>query len=276
MGTSAGEHRLAGFAERGQFSGGTGDWRAMNVTPVWRSRLTPVFQIQSSNPRKVASISSDDVQAMLKRRSRDDEIGVFLWCSRSSGCHPLVRRAVEDAFRDGQDDGVPTERVELLELSGRGHFLQAPNDLVAGHGREGEMPMGSQVRCGLSSDNGMFLFEDFRKDVRIDEQGRHGSLGKSGQIGALENDRLDFRDLLIAEAFVDIAPIRQFSGRGAARVFLAVIVFLARRDDLDDELLVIPKRPTEDMFKHASLVRLEVADVAFDGFHGGIIPQNRT
>jgi hypothetical protein len=44
--------------------------------------------------------------------------------------------------------------------------------------------------------------------------------------------------------------------------------------DLNHQLLALAKRVTDDTFQRGAVLMIEVSDVAYDGFHIGILPRS--
>jgi len=113
-----------------------------------------------------------------------------------------------------------------------------------------------------------------RVSVSSRPRGMGGSLRRACQVGPLENDSLDVRELLFRKALVDVAPLRKRPRprRGLLVGFGARLA--TQRHYLDDDLLVLLQRLTDDAFQHAALADFDVPDVADDCFHEGMISRD--
>src|SRR5262249_37057772 len=138
---------------------------------VGDSRLAPILYRQPAYPGEVFDVPGDQAEPVLLGGGCDDEIGVPLGLARPVGLRPELGGAIEHRVGDRQDKRMLAERGEALELARRALRLQSSNDFVAGKCGKRETLVRLQIRGGLLDNNRVLLFEDLRKQVRVEQAG---------------------------------------------------------------------------------------------------------
>src|ERR1051325_4255284 len=94
------------------------------------SRLSPIFNGQTGNPREMTGIGRDENALLGQGRGGNDEVRIVVGMPGMVRQNPEVGRTVEDFFRDRQHKTMLAKVLELTQLPAGTFRFQAAHDLV--------------------------------------------------------------------------------------------------------------------------------------------------
>src|ERR1041384_3098492 len=99
-----------------------------------------------------------------------------------------------------------TKRGEASELLHGVLILQSPRDFIASEGRKRKGSELLQVESSARRHRRILLFQDFRQNVGVQQGERHGLLGRTSEVGTIQNDLIQLRQFSVRQALENSAP----------------------------------------------------------------------